>query len=297
MPERPDCIVNSATASRLERPRERCGDGVDWCLVPLSDVAGLTQMGVKIREVPPGRAGTHFHYHDVEEEWAYVLSGSGRLRIGPLTMPVRAGSFAAFPPGPRPHHFQAEGDAPLVLLEGGERRREQDTCTYPDLGLRFMNGQDEAIASGSLPAFGGDARQLVHRDDLEEVRRPHPLTPAAIRFQRGFDAHGGLQRQAIALVRIEPGVESTTFHTHDRTDEWVYLLAGEAELRLGHDTHVVRVGDFIAHPAAGPAHGMRAVSETTYLMGGESLPSDVVTYPELGMQLTSNGFEKIGTAD
>lgn len=38
---------------------------------------------------------------------------------------------------------------------------------------------------------------------------------------------------------------------------------------------------------------MRAVSPLTYLMGGEHIAGDVVTYPELGMKLTSKGFEKI----
>ena len=53
-------------------------------------------MGAKIREIGPGLAGTHLHYHDVEEEWAYVLSGRGRLKLGPLTLPVHSGHFAAY---------------------------------------------------------------------------------------------------------------------------------------------------------------------------------------------------------
>ena len=85
------------------------------------------------------------------------------------------------------------------------------------------------------------------------------------------------------------------------TDEWVYLLSGEAEVRLQTDSdaqlssewHRIGAGDFIGHPANGPAHVMRAISEITYLMGGQCLSEDVVTYPELGMRLSSAGFEKI----
>ena len=78
----------------------------------------------------------------------------------------------------------------------------------------FYKGEDEDIDRAALPAFEGETSQLVHLDDVEERVRPHPLTPDAIRFQRGIDEAAGLQRQACAWVRLESGVESTTFHTH-----------------------------------------------------------------------------------
>ena len=293
MAGRPSCIVNARELAAVDRPRPSAADGVAWRVRPLSDAAGLTGMGVKIREVEPGMAGTHLHFHDVEEEWTFVLSGQGHVRIGPLTLPVRAGNFVAFPPGPGPHHFLAKGDEALVLLEGGERRRAEDFCTYPDLGIRCRMGEDEEIDPAALPAFEGEARQVVHLDDVEERARPHPLAADAVRHQRGIGEAAGLQRQACAWVRLEDGVESTTFHTHESTDEWVYLLSGEAELRLGSERHRVSAGDFIGHPAQGPAHVMRAVSGVTYLMGGECSSDDVVTYPELGKRLTSAGFEEI----
>ncbi len=290
---RPNCIVRANEVTEIVRPRDLCADGVSWRVRPLGDVTGLTRMGVKIRAIEPGMAGTHLHFHSVEEEWAYVLSGRGKLEIGPVSLPVRAGSFAGFRPGPCPHHFIAEGDEPLVLLEGGERRPDEDCCTYPSLGVRSRSGEDERIDPALLPAFEGSERQLVHVDEVEECARPHPLAPDAIRHQRGIDEAAGMQRQACAQVRISTGVESTTFHTHERTDEWVYLLSGEAEVRLGNEWHEVGAGDFIAHPAKGPAHVMRARSNLTYLMGGEHVSDDVVFYPELGMRLTSAGFEKL----
>jgi uncharacterized cupin superfamily protein len=290
MSDRPACIVVPEHAPVFERPAT---DGVGFRVRALSDAGGLKQMGVKIREIDPGLAGTHLHFHDVEEEWAYVLSGRGRVKIGPQSLPVRAGHYAAFPPGPRPHHFVAEGDEPLVILEGGERRPDEDSCHYPELGVRSRKGVDEPLDRSTLPPFEGDARQLVHIDDLEEERRPHPLTAAAIRYQRHTDASAGAERQACCWVRIEPGIESTTFHTHDRTDEWVYLLSGEVELRLGADRYRVHAGEFVAHPAGSPPHVMRAISETPYLMGGQADPDDVVTYPDLGMQKTREGFAKI----
>ncbi len=295
MASRPRCIVNARELAPLLRPRSEIVDGVGWRIRKLSDAAGLTRMAVAMREIEPGMAGTHLHYHDVEEEWAYVLSGRGRVRIEPLSLAVRSGDFVAFPEGPRPHHFIAEGDEPLVLLEGGERRPTEDCRTYPELGIRVRNGTDEPLDATTLPAFEGEARQIVHLGRVEERARPHPLSPEAIRHQRSLDEAVGLKRQAFTWVRLEPEIESTTFHHHENTDEWIFLLSGSAEARIGDERHLVTAGDFIAHPAKGLPHVMRALSDVTYLMGGEHIANDVVIYPELEMQLTSAGFEKINS--
>ncbi len=295
MAERPACIVAIGDAPGFDY-RPESGEGLVACRVrPVGDLAGLTQMGVRVREAEPGHAGTLLHYHDTEEEWVWVLAGRGRLKLGPHSIPVWAGHFASFPPAPAPHHFLAEGDEPLIVLEGGERRPDEDWCTYPELGVRSRGGVDDPIDPSGLPAPGGEPGQLVHVNELPERARPHPLTAEAIRHMRAVDSQSGLERQGVTWARVEAGVETTTYHTHDRTDEWVLVLSGELDLRLGDDWHVVREGDFIAHPAGSAAHLMRARSEATYLMGGQSLPDDVCTYPERGMILGPAGFEKIGS--
>jgi len=293
MADRPRCFVAVRETVPLHyRPADGKGK-VESVLRPVSDLAGLTQMGVKVRETPPGRAGTLLHFHDTEEEWAFLLSGRGRLELAPLSIPVRAGHFVAFPPTPSPHHFVSEGDEPLVLLEGGERRPAEDACTYPELGVRSRDGVDEPIDVGALPAPAGSADQLVHLDDVPERARPHPLSPAAVRHVRGIDASLGLSRQGCTWARLEPGIESTTYHTHDKIDEWVYILSGDLDVRIGDDWYTATAGDFIAHPARGPAHLMRARTPVTYLMGGQSIPDDVVTYPERRMILGPEGFREL----
>ena len=99
-------------------------------------------MGVNVRSVEPGMASTNRHFHTVEEEWVYVLGGHGVVRIGPLRLAIRAGSFVGFPPGPRPHHFIAAGQEPLLLLEGGEINPDE-VITYPDAGVRRVHGRIE----------------------------------------------------------------------------------------------------------------------------------------------------------
>jgi uncharacterized cupin superfamily protein len=119
-------VVHAWDVSGEQRRRWTPAPGVGAVVRRLGDAVGLTHMGVHLRSIEPGMAGTNRHFHMVEEEWAYVLSGRGTVRIGPHRVPIRAGSFVGFPPGPRPHHFLVEGSEPLVLLEGGERRSAED---------------------------------------------------------------------------------------------------------------------------------------------------------------------------
>ena len=294
MPDRPRCIVTVRDLRAIEYCPPDGGGRVEARVRLVSDAAGLTQHGVKVREIPPGRAGTQLHFHDVEEEWAYVLAGHGRLMLGPHAIGVRPGHVAAFVPGPSPHHFVAEGDTPLVLLEGGERRPGEDTCTYPGLGVRCRNGVDEPLDVAGLPTLLGNPEHVIHIDDVPEQVRPHPLSPRAVRHMRPIGKALPLARQGISHVRLEPGIESTTYHTHDRIEEWVYVISGELDVRIGDDWLALAEGDFITHRAGSPAHLMRARTLATYLMGGQSLPDDICTYPERGMILGPNGFEKLG---
>jgi quercetin 2,3-dioxygenase len=282
---RPACAVRVAELPGEARPRLTPGGGAvrSWVRA-VGNAAGLTRMGVWHRTVPPGFAGTHRHFHELEEEWTYVLAGEGVVRVGPHRLPVRAGSFAAFPPGPRPHHFVNTGAAPLVLLEGGERRPREDRGWYVDVPRRWQAGRflDDP---GAPPPEQGDPAQVVHVDDLEETVFQHDVDPAARRVMRSLTrAAGGLARQAVRWTRVAAGSRSTAYHSHDRTDEWIFLLEGRASVRVGDARFEAEAGDFLGHPAGGPPHAMEPRTDLTYLMGGMVDPDDVVTYPDAGVQ-------------
>jgi uncharacterized cupin superfamily protein len=285
--------LNVESVPAEKRPRWTHGEGVGAMVRTIGTTTGLTRMGVNLREIQPGFFGTNRHWHTVEEEWVYVLSGRGEVRIGPLRLPVRAGSFVGFPPGPRPHHFLAQGNAPLVFLEGGERRAE-DYGFYPDAKRRFGGGKI-VDWNEPLPPEEGDARQVVHVDDAEVREFRHQVDPRAARTMRRLETGTGLARQAVVWSRVEAGARSTAFHTHDRTDEWVYILEGRATARVGDARFEVGPGDFVGHPAGGPAHVMEAVEPLVYLMGGQRDPEDVVSYPEAGQQLVRGRLEPIPT--
>lgn len=292
--ERPGCVVHAWDVAAIATPvYAPPRPGIGALLRKLGDTAGLATMGVALRVVAPGDAGTHRHFHMVEEEWAYVVSGRGAVRIGPLRLDVAAGDFVAFPPGPRPHHFVAAGDAPLVLLEGGERRRVEDHGRYVDLGLAWAGGK-LFDAVDPLPAEEGDDAQLVHGDALAEIGFQHPVDASAFRHQRPLSRSCGLlQRQVVSRVRLDAGAASTALHTHDRTAEWVFVIDGRAQVRVGDTTFEAGRHDFIAHPPASPPHRMQALEPTTYLVGGQHDPADVVLYPEAALRLVGGRFEAV----
>jgi uncharacterized cupin superfamily protein len=279
---RPSCVVAVAELVAEQRPRWTHGEGVGSRVRDLRTPTGLTRMGVNLREIQPGFFGTNRHWHTLEEEWVYVLAGTGEVRIGPLQLPVRAGSFVGFPPGPRPHHFLAQGSEPLLLLEGGERRPE-DYGYYPDARRRFGGGRI-VECDDALPAEEGDANQCRHIDDVAIRSFQHELDPRARRSMRRLESGTGLERQVVVWSRVEAGDHSTARHSHDRTDEWIYVLEGRALARVGDARFEVGPDDFIAHPAGGPAHRMEVRETLVYLMGGQRDADDVVSYPDAGMR-------------
>jgi uncharacterized cupin superfamily protein len=249
-------------------------------------------MGVSVREIEPGNACTHRHFHRVEEEWAYVLSGTGVVRIGPHRIEVRPGHFVGLPPGPRPHHFLATGSDLLVVLEGGERCPSEETVVYPDLGL-VWDGRKAEPPSEPLPVEEGDPAQCVHLEECSPRNFQHDVDASARLVARSLHNATGLTRQAVRWAEVSSGDRSTAYHTHDRTDEWIYILEGRASARVGEVRFDVSSGDFLGHPAGGPPHFMEPETDLTYLMGGMIDPEDTVLYPDAGVRRHRGRLEPI----
>jgi uncharacterized cupin superfamily protein len=100
----------------------------------LSDRTGLSHLGVSIARLPPGRESFALHVHSVQEEWIFVLSGEGEVRLDDATLPLVAGDFVGFPADGPAHLVRNTSQADLVYLQGGDRR-EGDRGRFPELGL------------------------------------------------------------------------------------------------------------------------------------------------------------------
>ncbi|GIX16677.1 MAG: transcriptional regulator [Rhodothalassiaceae bacterium] len=115
--------------------------------------AGLTQFGVNLVTLPPGSWSSQRHWHALEDEFVFVVSGEVVLVTDEGETPMGAGECAAFPAGVRDgHHFQNRGDRDAVLLAVGTRD-DRDWGEYPDIDMIFEPGR-----------YSGRGSVFRHRD-------------------------------------------------------------------------------------------------------------------------------------
>jgi uncharacterized cupin superfamily protein len=98
-------------------------------------------------EVDAGRDAWPMHFHCVNEEAIFVVSGVGQLRTPSGVQQVQPGDYIAFPVGPdHAHTLHNEGPGPLRYL-CISTMHANDIGIYPELGT--VN-----VMAGSPP--GGD---------------------------------------------------------------------------------------------------------------------------------------------
>ena len=101
----------------------------------IGPLIGTRQIGCNITAVPPGMRAFPFHNHRVNEEMVFVLQGTGEVRIGPETYPIRNGDIVAMPAGGREtaHQIINTGSDELRYL-ALSTKLSPELCEYPDSG-------------------------------------------------------------------------------------------------------------------------------------------------------------------
>lgn len=88
----------------------------------LSPLIGAQKLGYNITAVSLGKRAFPPHSHLANEEMFFVLDGTGELKIGETTYPIRQGDIVALPPGadgrPRAFRFIGRQDQCLDYWEG-----------------------------------------------------------------------------------------------------------------------------------------------------------------------------------
>ena len=105
--------------------------------VQLGRLAGLQRTGVSLAEIAPGKESFIYHAHEREEEWLYILSGTGIAEIDGSEFPVGPGDFMGFATPSVAHHLRNNGKEPLVYLMGGENR-DFEIATFPTVGKKMV---------------------------------------------------------------------------------------------------------------------------------------------------------------
>ncbi len=143
-PEPRDLLVRADRAAAQEESfRHPLNPASEIRGTTLSRLAGLVKCGVNLIHIPPGKESFLHHVHLVDEEWMFVVSGQGELRIGDERFAVGPGDFAGFPPRTHAHHLRNTGTGELVYLSGGEAV-DFGIADFPDQGLRLVHAGTEA---------------------------------------------------------------------------------------------------------------------------------------------------------
>jgi len=93
---------------------------------------------------------------------------------------------------------------------------------------------------------------------------------------------GGHAKVGVGQMELPPGSNTKPGHWHSREEEHLYALSGQATLYLGSATYLLGPGSYVCFPADQPVphYIENAGTETfTYLMIGERIADDEVTYP------------------
>jgi uncharacterized cupin superfamily protein len=105
----------------------------------LGDACGLSRFGVNLVTLGPGAQSALRHWHTLEDEFVYVLSGELILVTDAGEQTLVPGTCAGYPGGSRDaHHFTNRGDKPATYLEIGSRI-EGDNAFYPDDDLMWCD--------------------------------------------------------------------------------------------------------------------------------------------------------------
>lgn len=153
---RPELVRAADSEARMAAHSHPWNPNSEMVGVQLGRLAGLKRTGVSLARIPPGKESFVYHRHEREEEWLYILSGTGTAEIDGGEYEVGPGDFMGFPAPSVAHHLRNTGEEDLVYLMGGEHRRFE-IATFPKLGKRMVRMDDE-----------------VEIYDLEDVR---PFTP------------------------------------------------------------------------------------------------------------------------
>ena len=89
---------------------------------PLCDLGGKARVGVGLMSLPPGSNTKPGHWHSMEEEHLFALSGAATLYLDQRTFQLLPGSYVCFPAGqPVAHYLSNSGNEAFEYIIIGER--------------------------------------------------------------------------------------------------------------------------------------------------------------------------------
>jgi uncharacterized cupin superfamily protein len=118
-------------------------------------------------------------------------------------------------------------------------------------------------------------------------RIKHPWNPKSEVTVTPLSMAVGLERVILSLARVPPGKESFIYHSHERDEEFLYILSGRGRAEIDGQMFEVGPGDFMGFKAPGPAHHLMNPyqEDLVYLMGGERSALEIGHFPRMGRKI------------
>jgi uncharacterized cupin superfamily protein len=275
-------------------------DEVDWTQINrgplrggrqrLGAAAGAARAGLsRFRMDSWGRA-MPVHLHADEEEFFYVLDGSGLSWQEGRAYRVAADDCIVHRAGAESHTIIA-GDAGLEVLAFSSGSNTGMTW-LPRANAWWMGPR-------WLPSDGPNPFELEAQAGELELPEPEQDRPSTIIAAglvppermchgavdsewRDLGVAAGSVASGMNRVKVAPGARSCPFHCHGAEEEMFVVLAGSGTLRLGDERHGVGAGHVVARPpGTRVAHQFIAGDEgLTLLAWGTREPNDIVWYPD-----------------
>lgn len=166
----PRPIVNIAEVELRPRPAAFAAKGpaaerFDARMGMIAPLLGAEKLGYNVTAVPPGKRAFPFHNHQVNEEMFFILGGTGEVRIGAETYPVRQGDVIACPPGgaETAHQIVNTGGVELKYL-AVSTKLSPEIAEYPDSGKFGVLAELPAGADGQRRTFRFIGREAISVD-------------------------------------------------------------------------------------------------------------------------------------
>jgi uncharacterized cupin superfamily protein len=111
----------------------------------------MTQLGIHMIRIPPGKESYIPHAHSVSEEFVFILEGQWQLVLDGVAHPVAPGDFVGFPIDGVVHSLKCAGPGDLVYITGG-RRDPLEVADMPTIGKTtvFRNGRMEMFGEDGV---------------------------------------------------------------------------------------------------------------------------------------------------
>jgi uncharacterized cupin superfamily protein len=273
----------------------------------LGSAAGSVNVGCRRVVVPPGGRTTPVHKHTVEEEFFYVLAGSGLSWQDGETFEVREGDALLHRADAEAHTLIA-GDQGIEVLAFGTRAHVE-TGVLPRAGVTWLGEASVWTEVGGDHPFAREA--AVGPLELPDAPSPRPpdrivaladvepdlvLRRRARLAEREFGRALGSVKSTFAHMTIEAGCEGWPPHCHSLDEEFFVVLEGSGVVMLGDEEIPIRRGTVVNRPPSTKVpHSFRASpdADLVYLVYGDLPPNDICFYPRSG-KISFRGVGVIG---